>query len=61
MKRILFGVIAAAFLISRLFLLGYCYLSQYGPFGFVISDVSKRLEAPDHSKTALLFDHKNQF
>ena len=45
-------------MISWLLLLGYFIISQFGPFGPIISDVSRRLEAPDHTKTALLIKRK---
>lgn len=58
MKRILIWVLKGFFLISWILLFGYFYFSYLGPLGPIISDVSKRLEAPDHTKTALLIRRK---
>lgn len=54
MKRNLLWLLMGFFLISWILLFGYFYFSYLGPFGPIISDVSKRLESPDHTKTALL-------
>jgi hypothetical protein len=58
MKRILLWILKGFFFISWILLLGYFYFSYLGPFGSIISDVSKRLESPDHTKTALLIRRK---
>jgi hypothetical protein len=59
MKRFLLWLLRGFFLISWFLLFGYFYVSYIGlGFGFIISDVSKRLESPDHTKTALLIRRK---
>jgi hypothetical protein len=58
MKRILLWTGGSIFLGSWLLLLGHFYFTEIAPFGPIISDVSKRLEAPDGKKTALLIRRK---
>jgi hypothetical protein len=58
MKRKLLWTLCALVLASWLVLLGYYLVSEFGPFGPIISDVSKRLESPDGTKTALLIRRK---
>jgi hypothetical protein len=58
MKRMLLWILKGFFLISWILLFGDFYLSHLGPLGPITSDVSKRLESPDHTKTALLVRRK---
>ena len=55
MKRFMHWSIRIFYALSWLLLFGYFWISCFGywPLIQITSDVSKRLEAPDHSKTAL--------
>jgi len=58
MKRVIRWGIGAVFIVSWVLLLAYFGLNHLVPFGPIIEDVSKRIESPDHSKTALLIRRK---